>query len=173
MDTYQSRRAFLRGNWHNQAPAVIRPPWSTAEKKFTSTCTQCNACITACPQQIIVNTLDNFPHIDFQKGSCTFCGQCVEHCTHDALQFANPDKPANAPWPIKMQIGPACLATQNIDCQICKEACEYEAISLSFHRNRVAQPLLDNDTCTGCGACVKRCPIDVISLQQPTATTGN
>ena len=67
-------------------------------------------------------------------------------------------------------VGEACLANQNIACQICRDACEVGAIRFSPQLGRVAQPVVDVEACTACSECLAVCPTGAISLAvQPEA----
>ena len=63
-------------------------------------CTPCTLCQTNCPNGTIVIktktiTLENgknkrvLDEYIYDLGSCTFCGQCVDSCNFDALDFNN------------------------------------------------------------------------------------
>ena len=61
-------------------------------------------------------------------------------------------------------IAPSCFAKSGIACQSCGDACPHQAISF---RPRVGSPFLpelDDDACTGCGACIDICPAGAISV---------
>lgn len=153
-----SRRALLRGHFA-RAPSR-RPPWSCDDPIFTAHCTQCGDCLHACETGIIVRDEAGFPRVDFRHGECTFCQACVAVC--DAPVFHDPE--ANLPWTQVAHIGPACLGPQGIHCRSCGESCEAGAIHFAFNAQRVPEPEIDTQACTGCGACVAVCPTQAITV---------
>ena len=74
----RSRRALL---FVHAAPVphvvVLRPPWAKSEADFAAACTRCDACVRACPPQVLVRDADGVPRFDAQTGECTFCGECA------------------------------------------------------------------------------------------------
>lgn len=157
------RRGFLRGRIPTNG-VPLRPPWALAEAEFIERCTRCDACITACPTAILVRGDGGFPHVDFTRGECTFCAECVSRCEVHALL-----RPADAtpPWPLRVFIGDTCLALHNVECRVCGESCAHAAIRFRPRAGGVARPALELDACTGCGACVAPCPTRAIEVRVP------
>ena len=56
-----------------------RPPW-TDETRLRAHCTSCSACITACPEAILIGGPAGTPVVDFARGACSFCGACADAC---------------------------------------------------------------------------------------------
>jgi len=156
-----SRAQFLRGDVSGTR-SHIRPPWSKAEYDFRALCSRCGDCITACGEQIIQKDKQGFPEINFKHGACTFCQDCVNTCKTNALQQTN-NKP---PWQLKAVIQDHCLPYKKVVCGRCREECEIEAISLRLLVGGVGIPQIDTESCTGCGACIRVCPVSAIALQQ-------
>ena len=76
-----SRRALLFGRVPAAPlPPAFRPPWGKPEPEFLAACTRCDACVHACPEQVLVRDADGLPRFDAQAGECTFCGDCVAAC---------------------------------------------------------------------------------------------
>jgi ferredoxin-type protein NapF len=160
MDT--SRRHFLRGRLRPQNND-IRLPWVKNEALFTSGCTRCGDCYSACPQQIIVAGEGGYPTLSFEHNECTFCGKCVTTCKEPLF-----DNTTNAsPWDYLAVISTHCLTHDGIVCQNCKDACEPRAITFQF--GGVANPKVNKHDCTGCGACIAPCPNSSINLQHANA----
>ncbi len=160
------RRSFLRGRLAplpNQ-PRPPRPPWAVDESAFVARCTRCDACVQACPPAILHRGDGGFPEVRFTEQGCTECGACVHACQPAALQRL----PGATPWAWKPHIGEACLARRRVECRVCGETCDHNAIRFRPTLGGVAQPQLDPDRCTGCGACVGPCPTQAIVLQDPT-----
>lgn len=156
------RRGFLRGRFAAPSPAPAqRPPWARPEAEFIARCTRCDGCLTHCPTHIIVPRDGRYPGVDFSRGECTFCGECVRHCPSGALQQAE----GAVPWSLKARIGGDCLAYQGVECRVCGEACDARALRFQPALGRPAQPEIDLARCTGCGACLAPCPVQVILLE--------
>ena len=155
------RRNFLRGRSRAEVPAP-RPPWALDETAFIAACTRCDACIEACPTTILVRTDGGFPSVDFSRGECTFCAQCVASCEPHALARATELVP---PWTLRARIAETCLAEAGVECRICGENCPTGAIRFRPRLGGVAQPQLDVAACTGCGACFAPCPTRAIVVK--------
>ncbi len=150
-----TRMELLRGK-----ELVIRPPWSVDENLFIERCTRCDQCISSCPSHIVIRGRGGFPVIDFSKGECDFCGQCVESC-HEKAFIPMKDTPA---WDYKVSISPTCLALNKVVCQSCADQCEQRAIRFKFTPGGISQPVLNSDSCNGCGACIAPCPVKAIGI---------
>lgn len=153
-----TRRALLKANI-NKSQQIIRLPWVSDEIVFVDVCTRCHNCLSACPEKIIVKGDGGFPEIDFRFGECTFCTDCVKVCPENLFTPIEQN-----PWPLKAKISEKCLSYKNVVCNICKEQCETEAISFTPRVGRVSQPELVTEKCTGCGACIKPCPTQAITV---------
>jgi ferredoxin-type protein NapF len=155
------RRFFSKRSNQNQFTfeTGTRLPWAKPDADFTDACTQCGECLKACETQIITKGVGGFPTVDFEKGECTFCQKCADICPENAFLATN-----EAPWQITAKINETCLAYQNVECRTCAEECEPRAIQFSHNVGRVAQPKLDSELCTGCGACLSVCPVSAISM---------
>ena len=134
-------------------------PWALPEGEFLSRCTRCNACIDACPEHIVVRGSGGFPEVDFTRGGCTFCGRCADACAPRAL-----DRAAGEPWALKATIAASCLARNRVVCRSCAERCEARAIRFVPALGGAADPVVDLERCTGCGACVAVCPVSAIDV---------
>ncbi|MDV7338287.1 ferredoxin-type protein NapF [Terasakiella sp. A23] len=156
-----SRRTLLFGrSGIDGQDDVIRPPWSVPMDDFTKKCTGCALCVQVCPEHILHLDDRNLARVDFQKGECTFCMECVTSCKDGALISTDPD----APWALDISIEGKCLAMKGVECRICNDQCEPRAIRFRLTPGGVPLPQLDESACTGCGACVAPCPVDAIVL---------
>ena len=154
-----SRSQFLRGDFTNKH-APIRPPWASEESAFIASCSQCSDCISACPENIIVNGTGNYPVIDFTNGECTFCFECVESCNDHALS-GDAD---SQPWSLQASVSKQCMVFQGVHCMVCRDQCEAEAITFMPKVNQPAYPHINAALCTGCGACFQPCPSQSIEI---------
>lgn len=152
-----SRRGFLSGRFR-PGSQELRPPWAIVSGAFEERCNRCGGCIKTCA--LLVAGDGGFPSVDFSRGECTFCGECVQLCKRDALSRSD----GIPPWTITASIGDSCLAAQGVECRICGEACPTAAIRFRPQLGGVARPQLDSDRCTGCGACYAPCPVRAIEM---------
>lgn len=143
-----------------QRGTIVRLPWALNEAAFTDGCTRCGDCVDACPERIIIKGRGGYPSLDFQLGECTFCGKCLDRCQQAIFQPRS-----NRPFEHAAVINAGCLPTRGVACRSCGDVCEVGAITFQFGANRLATPRIDADACTGCGACLSVCPVDVIALQ--------
>lgn len=157
-----SRAQFLRGDFSGRRMA-IRPPWALPAGEFMARCTGCGDCRAACPQGIIQSGPGGYPSVDFSRGGCDFCGACAAACTPGALRRES--GPAGAdPWPLRARIDAVCLSLQGVFCRICADHCEARAIRFRPSLGGRAQPRIDMQACTGCGACYSPCPSHAIAI---------
>jgi len=165
-----SRRAFIRAlRQHRKFP--IRPPWAGGEIAFAAACApNCGgACVKACPESILVSAADSRPEVRFELGECTFCGDCADVCPSGALVKHDASGRLLAPWSLKAEIANSCLAVSGVTCRACSEACGEDAVNFRLGLNGAAYPAVSDDACTGCGACVKPCPVDAVALEDRTS----
>ena len=144
--------------------AVLRPPWSQPEGRFSELCIRCDDCATACPSRIIGRGEGGFPIVDLSKSACTFCEKCVRACTTGALVKVG----TSPPWRLVAHIGDACLARQKVECRVCGEQCDDGAIRFRPAIGGISLPELDGAACTGCGACIASCPGLAIACLPPS-----
>lgn len=152
-----TRRNFLRGRLQ-PSPEPLRPPWST-NASILEHCIACGKCAESCPENIIAIGADGYPEISFDGGECTFCAACADICP--TAVFA---ERSEAPWRLRPTIGEQCLARNQVFCRSCGDGCPERAISFRPTLGGGAEILIDDEACTGCGACASVCVKGVISL---------
>jgi ferredoxin-type protein NapF len=159
-DMSMARRAFLRGRIRSTEPA-IRPPWAMPAEVFEQRCDGCGDCVGACPTGIVKIAVNGLAQVDFSRGECRFCGQCVSICLPQALLL----REAESAWTVKAAVGTRCLSAAGIECRVCGECCEVGAIRFRPRLGGPAQPELESGRCTGCGACFGPCPVSAIAME--------
>ncbi|MCW8930831.1 MAG: ferredoxin-type protein NapF [Gammaproteobacteria bacterium] len=174
-----TRMQLLRGDLKGKKKP-FRPPWAIPEEYFVDYCTRCDKCIDACFDELIVKGRGGFPQMDFKKGGCDFCEDCINVCETNALkkipdntqktkEHGNSDSSEEEsylpPWHIKANIDLTnCLSMNATICRSCGESCDDKAIKFDLKLGGIAEPILNIEQCTGCGACFSVCPVQVITL---------
>lgn len=158
-----NRRQFLR-SFANRREEIIRPPWALPESRFVDTCSRCSACVEICPERIIKRGSGGFPEIDFHQNGCNFCGKCVTVCRDGALQ----KQPDQLPWRRAAVVAQSCISLHGVTCRACGDYCNEQAILFKIESRGVARPIVDETKCTGCGYCVKPCPVDAVKIKEMT-----
>jgi ferredoxin-type protein NapG len=168
----------------------VRPPGAAKEGFFHQKCIKCGACVEVCPTQAVQQidlSLDiknlATPILNPEFGGCIAWGQdclkCIKACPTDALSL-----PKSLPT---TKLGnvvidePPC-----VNCMACFHVCPIEGAVLfpnpkgdPFRRevdiptklkmlNSPLKPYIDNTLCVGCGLCVHRCPVKVMTLSPIT-----
>ena len=148
----ESRRIARRGG-------ALRPPW-TNEATVRNNCVSCGACIRACPEAILIEGPARTPVVNFHQGECTFCAACADACPEPVFRDTT-----TTPWLIKARISDQCLLMRGVECRSCTDMCEPRALRFDLRVRPLGAITLDNDACTGCGACVAACPVSAITIQ--------
>ena len=136
---------------------VHRPPGAIDELQFMAGCTRCSDCIEACPHDAIVKApgrlghLAGTPVIEADNAACMMCDDfpCILSCEPGVLIDSIP--PIMGTARVTTQL---CLAHHQTTCTVCSERCPVDdAISV-----RDGKPIINEETCTGCGVCRYVCP---------------
>ena len=159
------RRGFLRGQGlkadATQCVSAMRPPWALRpDEMFTNACTRCGDCVPVCPRQLLRAGDSGFPEISFSAAGCTLCGLCRQACTTGAISSGE----LRAAFEWRVAVDSHCLSQRGIECRVCGEVCEAQALHFVPARGGIAQLQIDADACTGCGECVSRCPSGAIAM---------
>lgn len=177
------RRSLFKGQYKPSA-SMLLPPWSVGQTKFLELCTRCGDCVSECPENVLMPGSGGFPTTNFKHNECTFCGDCVDACSTGALiRAVNVDGHVSSPnnsdlaakaWQQAPVVSDQCLTLKGVVCRSCGEACDPEAITFNWGSasaggsRGIATPIVDNDLCSGCGACISICPNDALTMQPLT-----
>lgn len=138
-------------------------PWATG-KAIDDFCTGCGDCVSACPEEVIILTEKGHATVDFSKGECVFCQECADICPEPVFATKS-DRDQVPPWVGQPEISKSCLAIQGVVCQVCKDQCPENIIKFPPTLGAVAQPDINTQSCTACGACVSSCPTAAIQIK--------
>lgn len=129
-------------------------------------CVGFDDCVNACPFDAMIARPDRPPLVDNDK--CTGCGVCVETCPKNLISLL----PADAKIVVRCSSHDKGAVTRKhclvgcISCKLCEKVCEANAIKIIDNLPRV-----DLELCTGCGACVAKCPRKIIEHLRPELIT--
>ena len=103
--------------------------------------------------------MDGIAKVD--KEACKACGKCVETCPRHLIELI--------PYEAKLAVacssedkGPKVMKVCEvgcIGCKLCEKQCQFDAIHVL---DNVAH--IDQEKCTGCGACAAKCPKKIITM---------
>ena len=159
----------------------IRPPFAIPELDFLLACTRCNACIEACPHDVIFPLaarlgadVANTPALDLLKSGCHLCDDwpCVNACEPDVLTFMDKESEsidyseAFKADTIKTRIvekfanakidESVCLPFSGPECGACVSVCSVEG-ALTLVQEK---PVIDQNLCVGCAMCREACIVE-------------
>lgn len=154
------------------------PPGAWPEDDFAAKCIKCGKCFEACPYQAIhaagsdAGAMIGAPSIDAREQACRLCADfpCIEACPTGALS------PVESKADVRMGTAvineETCLSFMGMRCEVCYRACPLidEAITIDYRQREgdalhaVFAPIINEDSCVGCGLCVERC---VVSDPEP------
>ena len=152
-----------------RAKKWIRPPHSLPELDFLLACTRCDACIDACPHDVIFPLaarlgadVVNTPALDLLKNGCHLCEDwpCVNACESNALtliddevdnKLSKVNKFANAVINESL-----CLPFSGPECGVCVSVCPVEG-ALILEQEK---PVIDQAACIGCALCREVCVVE-------------
>ncbi len=145
----------------------VTPPGSASIESFTSRCTACTLCVSACPTNVLQPSVSEYgfagimqPRMDFHSGFCNYdCTRCTDVCPTGAIM------PLMIEAKKLTQIGKAvfirenCIVhTEKTACGACSEHCPTKACHMVPYENGLLIPEVRDEICIGCGACEYACP---------------
>ena len=154
---------------HMKSP--ICPPGSQSIHFFTSTCTACHLCVSACPSRVLVPSFLEYgfwgmmqPIMNFNAGHCNYeCRICMDICPSGAILQLTTEKKKITQLGVAKFIKQNCVVyTDNTNCGACSEHCPTKAVNMVPYPNPINKqlviPKVNSDYCIGCGGCEHACP---------------
>lgn len=148
--------------------APVSPPGSASISNFTSKCTACSLCVSACPNNVLIPSLKDYgisgiliPHMDYHKGFCAYeCTRCLEVCPTGALLPLMPEAKKLTQIGKAVFIKENCIVeTEHTACGACAESCPTKAVHMIPFIDNLTIPETTDDICIGCGHCEFACPM--------------
>ncbi|MFH1135052.1 MAG: 4Fe-4S dicluster domain-containing protein [Pseudomonadota bacterium] len=149
----------------------ISPPGSAGIERFTSTCTACHLCVSACPSRVLLPSFLEFgfrgmmqPRMSFQAGHCNYdCTICLNVCPSGAILPLSVEKKRLTQVGVAKFIKENCVVyTDHTDCGACSEHCPTKAVDMKPYPNpaniKLVIPEVKPEYCIGCGGCEHACP---------------
>jgi len=135
---------------------------------FSSHCTACHVCVSACPTQVLSPSFLEYgiagifqPKMNYTASYCNFdCVLCGQVCPTGAIL------PLDSALKKQVQIGKVrfvkddCIVvTKKKDCGACSEHCPTKAVKMVPYEQKLVVPEVNDEICVGCGACEHACPV--------------
>jgi polyferredoxin len=145
----------------------VSPPGSLSISNFTSRCTACHLCVSACPTHVLKPSLFEYgwsgmmqPHMDFQQSFCNYeCTSCSEVCPTGAIMPLSVERKVTTQIGVVHFIKEKCIVyTDGTSCGACSEHCPTKAVHMVPYRGLLKIPKTNVDICIGCGGCEYVCP---------------
>jgi len=149
----------------------VSPPGSVSIAHFTSTCTACHLCVSACPSRVLEPSFLEFgflgmmqPRMNFQAAHCDYdCTTCLDICPSGALLPLAAERKKLAQLGVAKFIKENCVVhTDKTNCGACSEHCPTKAVNMVPYPNpankKLVIPEVKAEYCIGCGGCEHACP---------------
>ena len=145
----------------------LTPPGSLSARNLQQHCTDCQLCISKCPNDVLRPSTDLAglmqPVMSYENGYCRVeCNACSSVCPTGAI------RPITLAKKSSTQIGHAVWVAKNCvpvadghECGNCARHCPSGAIQMVYpdgDESRAKVPVIDESRCIGCGACEYLCP---------------
>ncbi len=149
------------------SPLPVAPPGARTLDHFTSTCTACHLCVSACIANVLQPSLFEYgvggvfqPRMDFHSGYCNYdCTACGDVCPSGALFPLAKEQKKLTQLGIAKFVKDNCIVnTEHTDCGACSEHCPTKAVTMVKFMEKLVIPEVREEFCIGCGACEHACP---------------
>jgi polyferredoxin len=161
--------AVMKSGITDGSPVPVTPPGSLGYDHFTTACTACHLCVTACPTQVLQPALLDYgllgimqPKMDYMTNYCNYeCTVCTTICPTGAILPLTSEEKKLTQLGKSRFIKEECIVyTKKTACGACSERCPTKAVNMVPYENALTIPEVNNEICIGCGACQYACPTD-------------
>ena len=158
---------FKKTNIPDNKKYPVCPPGSLSIEHFTTTCTACHLCVSACPTQVLKPSFLEYglmgmmqPYMNYFKSFCNYdCVICSEICPSGAiLPISLEEKKLTQLGKVNFIKENCIVETEGTDCGACSEHCPTKAVYMVPYKDNLVIPEINQDICIGCGACEFACP---------------
>ena len=178
-----AHRAFpegLAGRHSAGSLPFVLPPGARNVNRFFANCIGCQACVAACPAEIVRVDDGLHPRLDYTRGYCQYnCTECTHVCPTHALHPLRGEKQRTRIGLSDLDSSKCVAVTRGEACGACAEVCPTHALRMELPPSGVPPTVLvfDPDYCIGCGGCFHVCPAEprafvVMGVSPQTLTPG-
>jgi ferredoxin len=165
-----------RARRQGRSSPVLRPPGAAPAWQFPQLCLRCGNCTRACPAGIIhadwqSKTIADWltPVVSIEGDYCREdCCDCMQVCPSGAILRGDLEAKRQHPIGLARVDLSRCRLALNLDCpKMCVQQCPYEAIFIKpwSWEDGFVYPIVQEQKCPGCGACVLACsPMNAIAV---------
>lgn len=147
----------------------VTPPGAKSRADFLSSCTGCGLCISNCTSHVLRPATQQYgfrhvmvPFMDFTQSWCYYnCVKCTTLCPTNAIHsLTHSEKHRFLNGLARIEASNCISAADGIPCGACARRCPVNAITMQPVNDRTPNlmPVVNPDTCIGCGACEYICP---------------
>lgn len=171
--------ALLSIEWIKHYPRnhALRPPGTTSQP-LASTCIRCGLCVKVCPTGALqmdqvesgieaAGTPVLVPRLGYCQFSCNACGQI---CPVGAIPALNLEEKQNTVVGKAYIDHDRCIAwSDHQTCIVCEEMCPLPQKAITLESGEfispegspiiISLPVVNRETCIGCGICENKCPV--------------
>ena len=147
---------------------LLVPPGAGSVDNFYGSCTACQLCVSACPNNVLRPSTDLEhllqPRMGYEKGFCRpECTECSQVCPAGAISRVDRDEKTLIRIGTAVVSPETCLAAQGKEgCGNCERHCPTGAISM-VKVDGIRRPVVAEEQCIGCGKCEYLCPVRPVS----------